>query len=39
MTGYPLGHYYGSVKHHAEIETIAPLAAPDHTIAIADLLP
>ncbi len=39
MTGYTLGHYYRSVTQYLESESIAPLAAPDHSIEIADLLP
>jgi Uma2 family endonuclease len=38
MRGLPLGHYYADVAEYAETETIAPLAAPDTPIAIADLM-
>jgi Uma2 family endonuclease len=39
MAGRPLGHYYRSVVQYTETDSIAPLAAPAHVIAVASLLP
>lgn len=39
MAEQPLGHHYRSVTRHTNTEGIAPLAAPNTPIAIADLLP
>ena len=39
MSERPLGHYYRSVIQYTAEESVAPLAAPGHAIAVADLLP
>lgn len=39
MAEQPLGHHYRSITRHTDATSIAPLAAPDAIIAIADLLP
>ncbi len=39
MSERPLGHYYRSVVQYTSEESVSPLAAPDHAVAVADLLP
>lgn len=39
MSDMPLGHGYRSITRYTETDTIAPLAAPNFSIAVADLLP
>lgn len=39
MAAQPLGHHYRSITRHTEGETIIPMAAPDTSIAVADVLP
>jgi Uma2 family endonuclease len=39
MRGRPLGYGYQSVTTHTERESLCPLAAPQHSVAVADLLP
>ena len=39
MTDMPLGHGYRSITRHTATASIAPLAAPQSLIAVADLLP
>jgi len=39
MADQPLGHHYRSVTRHTDEETVAPLAAPDAAVGVADLLP
>jgi Uma2 family endonuclease len=39
MSERPLGHYYRSVVQYMAEETVSPLAAPEHTVAVAALLP
>jgi Uma2 family endonuclease len=39
LSGYPFGHYYRSITTYPDTASIAPLAAPEHAIAVADMLP
>lgn len=39
MSEQPLGYHYRSITRQTETESIAPLAAPQALIAVADLLP
>ena len=39
MVGQPFGWHYRSITRHTETETVSPLAAPQSTAAVADLLP
>jgi Uma2 family endonuclease len=39
MAAQPLGYGYGNITHLSAHETVAPLAAPQQAIAVADLLP
>lgn len=39
MADQPLGHNYRSVTRHTEDEQVAPLAAPNTPVRVADLLP
>ena len=39
MRGRLLGHGYASVTPYRETDTVTPLAAPEATLAVADLLP
>lgn len=39
MADQPFGHHYHNITRNPENETISPLAAPNATILIADLLP
>jgi Uma2 family endonuclease len=39
MSERPLGHYYRSVVQYTAEETVSPLAAPEHTVTVAALLP
>jgi len=39
MADQSLGHHYRSVTRHTDQEAVAPLAAPDTAVRVADLLP
>ena len=39
MTDLPLGHGYRSITRYPPTDSVAPLAAPQNMIAVADLLP
>lgn len=39
MPGQPLGHHYRSITRLGETDAVAPLAAPEATVSVADLLP
>lgn len=39
MSERPLGHYYRSVVQYTSEQSVSPLAAPDHAVMVADMLP
>jgi len=39
MADQPLGHHFRSVTRYTEAEAVAPLAAPNAPVAVADLRP
>lgn len=39
MTDQPLGYGYRSITRHTETDAVAPLAAPQSLVSVADLLP
>jgi len=39
MPGQPLGHHYRSITRFGEDGVVPPLAAPEGTVSVADLLP